>query len=279
MGVFAQRPAPIQVNYLGFPGTLGAPYMDYILADRTVIPESEQRFYAEKVVYLPDSYQVNDSKRPIADRAPSRAAAGLGDRAFVFCNFNSSYKLTPTTFSAWMNILGQVPGSLLWLLENNDRCTGNLRREAQARGVAGERLIFAPAVNVEDHLARLKLADLFLDSLPYNAHTTASDALWAGLPLITCRGTAFAGRVAASLLNAIGMPELVAGSIEEYQALALRLAHDPGLLQSVRQKLARNRLAAPLFDTDRFRRHIEAAYIRMAELWRNGEPPRGFNIP
>ena len=278
MGVFAQKPAPIQVNYLGFPGTLGAHYMDYILADRTVIPETEQRFYTEKVVYLPDSYQANDSKRRIADRAPSRAAAGLGDRAFVFCSFNSSYKLTPAIFSAWMNILGQVPGSVLWLLENNDRCTGNLRREAQAQGVAGERLIFAPAITVDDHLARLKLADLFLDTLPYNAHTTASDALWAGLPLITCRGTAFPGRVAASLLNAIGMPELIAGSIEDYQALALRLAREPGVLQSVRQKLARNRLTAPLFDTDRFCRHIETAYARMAELWRNGEPPRGFDV-
>jgi predicted O-linked N-acetylglucosamine transferase (SPINDLY family) len=196
MGVFAHRPAPIQVNYLGFPATLGAPYIDYIIADRIVIPEAERQFYTEQVVWLPASYQANDARRAIADAVPSRQACGLPEQGFVFCNFNASYKLTPSTFASWTRILRQVPGSVLWLLEGVPRFSENLRRQAQALGIDGSRLVFAPGLPLAAHLARLQRAELFLDSLPYNAHTTASDALWAGVPLITCRGTAFPGRVA-----------------------------------------------------------------------------------
>ena len=278
MGIFAARPVPVQVNYLGFPATLGAPYIDYILADRIVIPKEEQRFYKENVVYLPDSYQVNDSTRMIAEVTPSRAACGLPDQAFVFCNFNHIYKLTPAMFAVWMNILRQAEDSVLWLLESNRKFPHTLRKEAERHGIAGERLVFARPALPADHLARMKLADLFLDSLPYNAHTTASDALWTGLPLLTCRGKSFPGRVAASLLQAIGMPELVTQTLEDYQALALRLAGDPAYLGALRQKLAQNRLTTPLFDTSRFRLHIEAAYTAMWEISRRGESARSFSV-
>jgi protein O-GlcNAc transferase len=278
MGVFARKPAPIQVNYLGFPGTLGASYMDYILADRFVIPENEQQFYVEKVIYLPDTYQANDSKRPIALSPLTRLENGLPENGFVFCNFNQSYKLVPRMFAVWMRILAQVEGSVLWMLESNTLLPDNLRREAAQHGIAGDRLIFAPMVELDRHLARLKLADLFLDSLPYNAHTTASDALWAGLPLLTCRGTAFPGRVAASLLHAIGLPELVTENFVDYEALALRLARDPALLDFMRRKLMANRLTTPLFDTQRFRRNIESAYTTMWEIFQRGENPKSFAV-
>jgi protein O-GlcNAc transferase len=278
MGVFALRPAPIQVNYLGFPGTLGAPAMDYILADRIVIPEGERRHFTEQVVWLPDCYQVNDDTRRIADQRPTRAEEGLPETGFVFCNFNQSYKLVPETFASWMRVLKQVEGSVLWLMEGNGAFTQHLRQEAERQGVAGGRLVFARNQPLDRHLARLPLADLFLDSLPYNAHTTASDALWAGVPLLTCRGRAFAGRVAASLLRAIGLPELIAGDWAAYEALAVRLAREPGLLRGLRDRLAQNRAAYPLFDTDRFRRHIESAYRQMWEIAQRGEAPRHFAV-
>jgi predicted O-linked N-acetylglucosamine transferase (SPINDLY family) len=237
--------------------------MDYILADLIVIPEAEQGCYTEKVVYLPDCYQVNDRKREIDPRTPTRAEAGLPEDAFVFCNFNQSYKLTPPAYAAWMTIMRDVEGSVLWMLDNAPGLADNLRKEAMRFGIAPERLIFAGHLPAGHHLARLKLADLFLDSLPYNAHTTASDALWAGLPLLTCRGTTFPGRVAASLLSAAGLPELVTESMDDYRALAVQLARDKDRLAALRQRLADNRLTCPLFDTDRFRRHIESAYEMM----------------
>jgi predicted O-linked N-acetylglucosamine transferase (SPINDLY family) len=209
---------------------------------------------------------------------PGRAECGLPENAFVFCNFNHIYKLTPAMFAVWMNILRQADDSVLWLLKSNTEFPPRLRQEAERHGVAGERLIFAAPDLPAKHLARMKRADLFLDSLPYNAHTTASDSLWAGLPLLTCRGSTFPGRVAASLLHAIGMPELVAASLEDYQALALRLAGDPALLASIRQKLARNRLSTPLFDTDRFRKQIESAYTMMWNIRARGESPRAFSV-
>ncbi|HKQ09737.1 MAG TPA: tetratricopeptide repeat protein [Rhizomicrobium sp.] len=278
MGIFAQRPAPIQVNYLGFPGTLGADTIDYIIADETVIPPGEEKYYTEQVVRLPGSYQVNDAKREIAADIPAKADCGLPAGTFVFCNFNSCYKLTPGTFAEWMAILAAVPGSVLWLLENNTIATANLRREAEARGVAGERLVFAPMIALSSHLARLGLADLFLDSLPYNGHTTASDALWAGVPVLTQRGTAFAGRVAASLLKAVGLPELITETPEQYRALALSLARDPSSLHALKAKLAANRRTMPLFDAARFTRNIESAYARMMETFRQGAVPRGFRV-
>jgi predicted O-linked N-acetylglucosamine transferase (SPINDLY family) len=278
MGVFARRPAPIQVNYLGFPGTLGAPYMDYILADRIVIPDAERRYFTEQVVWLPDCYQVNDDKRRIANQRVSRAEEGLPEAGFVFCNFNQSYKLVPEIFAIWMRLLKQTEGSVLWLMEGHGDFVRHLRQEAERQGVAGERLVFAQHQPLDRHLARLSLADLFVDSLPYNAHTTASDALWAGVPLVTCRGRAFAGRVAASLLNAVGLSELIAEDWTAYEALAMSLARELARLRSLKDRLAQNRLTYPLFDTDRFRRHIEAAYRQMWEIARRGEAPRHFGI-
>ena len=277
-GVFSLRPCPVQVNYLGFPGTLGAGYIDYIIADRQVIPPEQEACYTEKVVYLPDTYQVNDTRRRIADRVPTRAEAGLPESGFVFCCFNNNYKITPDIFDIWARLLNQVPGSVLWLLEDNAAASRNLRREAAARGAASERLVFARMIPHEEHLARHPLADLFLDTLPYNAHTTGSDALWAGLPLLTCQGTTFPGRVAASLLNAIGLNELITHTLVEYEALALELATNRERLAGIRSRLAENRATYPLFDTDRFRRHIEAAYTTMWERQQRGEPPESFAV-
>ena len=244
--ILSRRPAPIQANYLGYPGTMGAPYIDYILADATIIPEDQFVFYSEKVIWLPDSYQVNDDKRLISEHTPGRLACGLPEQAFVYCCFNNPFKLNPGMFDIWMRLLKAAEGSVLWLFEGSssssaDICRENLCREAATRGVARDRLVFAAKTNLPDHLARHRLADLFLDTLPYNAHTTASDALWAGLPVVTCLGSTFAGRVSASLLNAAGLPELVAHSLEDYEALARDLARDPAWLAAMRAKLARNR--------------------------------------
>jgi protein O-GlcNAc transferase len=276
--VLAYRPAPIRANYLGFPGTMGAEFVDYIIADKTVAPFEQQAFYAEKIVHLPDCYQVNDSKRTIAERTPARQEAGLPEKGFVFCCFNNNWKITPDIFSVWMRLLHAIEGSVLWLLRDNKNAEENLRKRAQARGVDPSRLVFAGLLPLDEHLARHRLADLFLDTLPYNAHTTASDALWTGLPLVTRMGESFAARVAASLLNAIGLPELVTYSIEDYEALALRLAKDSSLLEGYRNRLAANRLVHPLFDTDHSRRHIEAAYMTMWETWQRGEAPKSFSV-
>ena len=278
MGVFARRPAPLQVNYLGFPATLGAAYIDYIIADRIVIPDDEQSFYDEKVVTLPGCYQANDDRgRPLAP-LPSRDEAGLPSSGVVFCNFNNAYKLTPGTFDSWMRIVKAVDGSVLWLLGSPAPYAANLRREAEARGVAPERLIFAPDLPTDQHLARMSLADLFLDGLPYNAHTTGSDALWAGVPLITQAGTTFPGRVAASLLAAIGLPELVTQNAADFEALAIKLASDPQVRGQFKAKLAVNKSTCALFDTDLFRRHLEAGYERMWQSWLAGEEPKGFAV-
>jgi predicted O-linked N-acetylglucosamine transferase (SPINDLY family) len=243
-----------------------------------VIPEDEQRFYDEQVIYLPGTYQANDDKGREMAPMPSRAEAGLPADALVFCNFNNAYKLTPSTFDSWMRILKGAEGSVLWLLESPAPYADNLRREAEKRGVAGERLIFAADQPTDRHLARLQLADLFLDGLPYNAHTTASDALWAGVPLVTCRGMAFPGRVAASVLLAAGLPELITENAADFETLALRLAKDPAGLKALRDKLKANKASCALFDTDRFRRNIESAYRTMWERWLAGEKPKGFAV-
>jgi predicted O-linked N-acetylglucosamine transferase (SPINDLY family) len=276
--IFALRPAPIQVSYMGFPGTMGADYIDYIIADRFVIPEDHRQWFSEKIVYLPDSYQANDSKRRIADAAPTRAEAHLPQAGFVFCSFNGVYKITPELFSIWMRLLREIDGSVLWLIEESVTAVNNLQREATQRGISPERLLFAPKIDNAAHLARYRLADLFLDTLPCNAHTTASDALWAGLPVLTCLGSTFAGRVAASLLNAVGLPELITTSLDEYEALALRLAREPELLSSLKSRLATNRLTYPLFDTERHARHVEAAFTKMCEIHARGEAPRSFSV-
>ncbi|MEA2757065.1 MAG: hypothetical protein QOJ54_3354 [Aliidongia sp.] len=277
-GILAFRPAPIQVNYLGFPGTMGVDHIDYLLADRFIIPETHRDFYAEKIVYLPDCYQPNDSKRRIGDHVPRRAAAGLPATGFVFCSFNNSYKIAPPMFDAWMRLLAQIDGSVLWLLGDNAAAIGNLRRSAAEHGIAADRLIFAPRAPAADHLARHHLADLMLDTLPCNAHTTASDALWTGLPLVTCAGASFAGRVAGSLLTAIGLPELIAGTLDEYEALALDLAQNGDRLAAIKAALVQNRTALPLFDSERFRHHLESAYETMWQRHQRGEPPSHFAV-
>jgi predicted O-linked N-acetylglucosamine transferase (SPINDLY family) len=277
MGVFAHRPAPLQVNYLGFPGTLGADYMDYILADAEVIPPGEEQFYSEKVVRLPGSYQINDSLRP-RPTATTRAAHGLREADFVFCHFNSSHKIAPEMFALWLRLLEKVPSSVLWLLEGNALIAANLRSEVARAALDPTRLVFAPPIETSAHLSRLALGDLFLDSLPYNGHTTASDALWAGLPVITCRGTAFAGRVAASLLRAVGLPELITDNLDDYENFALSLTKDRALLQSYREHLSHDPAQLSLFDTARTTRQIEAAYEGMMMRWLKGSPPESFAV-
>ncbi|MFL9823270.1 tetratricopeptide repeat protein [Rhodoplanes sp. SY1] len=276
--VLARRPAPIQVNYLGYPGTVGSDCVDYILADGVTVPDALRGGFAEHVVRLPHSYQVNDDRRAVAAEVPTRAACGLPDDAFVFCCFNNSFKIQPADFAVWMQLLGQVEGSVLWLLDENPLARANLRREAQVRGIDPDRLVFAPRCPLPEHLARHRLADLFVDTLPYNAHTTASDALWGGLPVVTCEGETFAGRVCASLLRAVGLPELVTGSLADYEATALALAHDPARLAALRARLAENRTTAPLFDTARFARDVETAFAVMWRRWKAGEKPAEFSV-
>ena len=278
-GIFAVRAAPLQVNYLGHPGTMGAEYIDYLIADRTLIPESDKRCYSEKIVYLPNTYQVNDSKRHIADKAFTRMEVGLPQKGFVFCCFNNNYKITPEVFDGWMRILKQVEHSVLWLLEDNITAASNLRREAITRGVPAERLIFAKRVPFSSYLARFRLADLFLDTLPYNAGATASDALWVGLPVLTRIGDTYVGRMAASLLKAIGLPELITSTPQAYETLAIELASNPEKLTAIRRKLALNRLATPLFDIQLFTQHIEAAYSTMYERYQAGLQPDHIYVP
>ena len=273
------RPAPIQAAYLGYPGTMGVNFIDYIIADPFVIREDQRQHYSEQVVYLPDAYVGYDTTREISEPPPTRADLGLPENGFVFCAYNSNYKITPHIFDIWMRLLREVAGSVLWLSGANAFAISNLQREAQARGIDPNRLVFAPRVKrIEDHLARYRVADLFLDTLPYNAHTTAGDALWAGLPVVTCAGNTFASRVAGSLLNAVGLPELITHSLNDYEALALKLARDPALLAALKQKLARHRETDPLFNTARFARHIEAAYTAMWQRYQRGEPPESFAV-
>lgn len=276
--IMAYRPAPVQVSYLGYPGTMGVDFFDYVIADAIALPHDEQQFYNEKIVHLPGSYQPNDSRRAIAEQTPTRAEAGLPTDGFVFCCFNNNYKVTQPVFDIWMRLLSQVPGSVLWMLEDNADARVNMETAAVARGIDPKRLIFAPRKKLPEHLARHRLADLFLDTLPYNAHTTASDALWAGLPLVTQAGNTFAGRVAASLLTAAGLPDLVTYNAQDYEALALALARDPARLKALRDKLAANRATSTLFDTEKFRRGLEAAYMRMHEIRQAGEAPQAFAV-
>jgi len=278
LALFAHRPAPVQVSYLGHPATTGAEFMDYILVDPFVAPADQQPFYSERLVQLPDCYQCNDDRRPISGETPSRAACGLPDDGFVFCCFNNPAKITPDLFDTWMGLLVAVPGSVIWLFDDNPWAKAGLAREAANRGVAPERLVFAPRLPLPEHLARHRLADLFLDTLPFNAHTTPSDALWAGLPIVTCPGTTFASRVAGSLLHAIGMPDLVVGSLQDYETLALRIARDRDLRAALRARLERNRRTSALFDSARLARNIETAYRRMWEIRRAGRGPKAFSV-
>jgi predicted O-linked N-acetylglucosamine transferase (SPINDLY family) len=277
-GIFSYRAAPVQVSYIGYPGTMGADYIDYLIADKTVVPQEHQKHYSEKIIYLPDSYQVNDRKRVIADKTYTRQELGLPSEGFVFCCFNNNYKITPSVFDSWVRILKAVPNSVLWLFQDNPLAAINLRKEAKARGIDEARLVFAKSMPLDQHLARHSAADLFLDTLPYNAHTTASDALWAGLPLLTCMGESFASRVAASLLKAVGMPELIANTQEEYEAKAIELAQNPDQLNALKQKLQSNCLSAPLFNTEKITRHIEQAYANVYERYHADLMPENIYV-
>jgi predicted O-linked N-acetylglucosamine transferase (SPINDLY family) len=277
LGILAQRPAPVQVNYLGYPGTMGASYIDYILADGFVVPEASRCHYAEQVVYLPECFQANDDRRLIGHR-PGREQAGLPESGFVFCSFNSNHKITPAIFDIWCRLLRHIPGSVLWLVAESDASRRNLQREARVRGVADEHLVFAERTTYAQHLGRFGLADLFLDTVPFNAGTTASDALWSGVPVLTCAGEAFAGRMAGSLLHTIGLPELVTHSLLDYEALALELASHPQRLEQIRSALAGLRGTSPLFQTERFCRHLERAYAGMWRRVEEGAAPESFAV-
>jgi predicted O-linked N-acetylglucosamine transferase (SPINDLY family) len=276
--ILAFHPAPVQVNLPGFPGTLGAEFIDYIIADPFVVPSDHQQFYAEKLVHLPYSYQPNDTKREISERTPSREECGLPPKGFVFCCFNNTYKITAAMFDVWMRLLLAVPGSILWLFEANALATENLRSHAAACGVDPARVIFGPKLDLATHLARYRLADLFLDTLPYNAHTTGSDALWLGLPILTCTGATYAGRVGGSLLRAAGLPELITSSLDSYAGLALQLACAPDRLVNLRRRLSSNRSSLPLFDMRRYTRDLETAFSEMWEIWCRGEAPRPIAV-
>jgi predicted O-linked N-acetylglucosamine transferase (SPINDLY family) len=272
-GIFALRAAPVQVNYLGYLGTMGASYMDYIVADRTVVTPESENHYSEKIIYLPDSHQVNDRKRRIADKVFTRGELGLPPKGFVFCCFNTSYKISPGTFAGWMRILEAVSGSVLLLYANHEAIERNLRAQAVRHGVDPRRLIFGARLPSAEYLARYRAADLFLDTLPYNAGTTASDALWAGLPVLTLTGEAFVSRTAASLLTAIGVPELITSTQHQYEQLAIELASNPQRLAGIRARIQNNRLTSPLFDTPRFARNLEAAYTAIHARYQAGLSP------
>jgi predicted O-linked N-acetylglucosamine transferase (SPINDLY family) len=267
----------VQASFVGFTGTMAAPHIDYIVADRTVIPEAHAAHYREKLAYLPDTYYPTDSKLKASPRVFTRAEAGLPEKGFVFCSFNNNYKITPQIFDVWMRLLREVPGSVLWLLEDNPDAAANLAHEAEARGVTANRLVFAPRMAPPDHLARHVLADLFLDTRPYNAHTTATDALWMGLPVLTCPGQTFASCVAASVLKAVGLPEMVVDNPARYEQTALILARAPQILAAVKAKLMENRTTFPLFDTARFTRNLEALYAAMHARHASDLPP--VNLP
>jgi predicted O-linked N-acetylglucosamine transferase (SPINDLY family) len=265
MSIFAYRPASIQVSYLGFAATTGAPFMDYLLADEVVIPASMDSYYDEQVVKLPHCYLPTDDRRLIGV-TPTRHAAGLPERRFVFCAFSKAHKITPTLFAIWLRLMGAVPDSVLWLSDMGGQAREHLEHTAERAGVSKHRLVIAPRVaDNSTHLARLALADLYLDTLPYNAHSTACDALWAGVPVLTCAGRSFATRVASSALVAAGLPELVADDLADYERRALELASQPGRLDALRSRLVGNGTSCPLFDTARYTRDLEAAYRGMQE--------------
>ena len=277
--LFASGLAPIQINYLGYPGTLGADFIDYIVADPVIIPDDIRRHYSEQIIYLPNTYQPNDDNRTISDQTITREEMGIPNCAFVFCCFNQNYKISPIEFDIWMRLLGKVEGSVLWLLKSNKWAEQNLKQQAEARGVIAERIIFAERMPQAEHLARHRLADLFLDTFNYNAHTTTSDALWAGLPVVTKMGQGFAARVAGSLLNAIGLPELVTTTKQDYEELILELATNPAKLAKVKDKLATNRLTQPLFNTELYTKHLENGYQQAYQNYFDGKSPKTIIVP
>jgi predicted O-linked N-acetylglucosamine transferase (SPINDLY family) len=278
-GIFANRAAPIQVNYLGYPGTMGADYIDYIIAYKTIIPSEHQQYFSEKVVYLPDTYMVDDSNRIPSSRVFTRKECGIPENTFIFCCFNGGYKFNPRIADSWSRILLGVENSILWISENNQSFKANITSEFKKRGIEPSRIVFAQSIaSMSDYLSRYELADLFLDTSPYNAHTTAVDSLKAGIPVLTLMGKSFASRVAASLLNAIGLPELITNTQEEYEALAIELAIHPDKLADIKLRLANNRLTTPLFNTPLFTRNLESAYIKMYERYQDDLQPDHMSI-
>jgi protein O-GlcNAc transferase len=277
-GIFACRAAPIQINYLGYPGTMGADFIDYIIADQNLIPTESQHFYSEKPIYMPNSYMVTDNTRPVSSIPITRLEAGLPEDGFVFCCFNNNYKISPAEFDIWMRLLTRVKGSVLWLRKSNNWSEDNFSKEAQNRGVDPSRLIFAGRKPMDEHLARHRLADLFLDTFAFNAHTTATEALWVGLPVVTKLGQGFAARVAGSLLTAIGLPELITETEQEYEALILDLATNPERLASLKEKLAANRLSKPLFNSELFTKHLEDGYQQAYHRYFEGLEPDTITV-
>ncbi len=277
--IFALRPSPLQVQWLGYPGSMGADFIDYAVADEFTLPQEIAVQFTESIAWLPRCYQVNDGAQPIAQAAGTREQAGLPREGFVFCSFNQSYKIEPQVFGCWMRLLAAVPGAVLWLLVSSDLARENLRRHASEQGITPERLIFTGGVPKPEHLARHRMADLFLDTWVVNAHTTASDALWAGLPVLTFAGNTFASRVAGSLVRAVGLPELVVDNPAEYEQLAIALARDPARLAGFSRRLAEARAASPLFDTAAFVRDLERAYELMWQRRVAGKIPASFAVP
>jgi len=278
LGIFAYRAAPIQINHLGYPGTMGADFIDYIIADKLVIPPMYEHYYSERIIRLPYTYQPNDNTRAISDATLTRLEMGLPERGFVFCCFNNNYKISAEEFSIWMRILNKVEGSVLWLIKANKWAVTNLKKEAEKRGINSSRLIFADKINLDKHLARHSLADLFIDTFNYNAHTTASDALWAGLPVVTKLGKSFAARVAGSLLTAVDLPELIVETNEDYEALILDLVNNPKRLAAIKKKLMKNRLSKPLFDTELFTKHLEDGYRQAYNRYLTGHGPANIDV-
>jgi predicted O-linked N-acetylglucosamine transferase (SPINDLY family) len=276
-GIFSYRAAPVQLSYIGYLGTMGAEYYDYLLADKITISEELQKFYSEKIAYV-QCYQVNDRTRSISDKKFTRTELGLPEKGFIFCCFNNNYKILPAIFDCWMRILDAVEDSVLYIYAENQWAEENLKKEAEARGINSSRLAFGRRLPNDEYLSRYQICDLFLDTFPYNAGTTASDALWVGLPVLTLMGESFASRVAASLLNAIGLPELITKTQEEYETLAIELAKNPQKLAEIKKKLAENRLTAPLFDTPLFTKNLEAAYIAMMERYQADLQPDHIDI-
>ena len=278
-GIFSYRAAPVQISYLGYPGTMGADFIDYIIADQNLIPNESQKYYSEKPIYMPHHYQGQDNTLPISEKTPSRSDLGLSDNAFVFCAINNTYKITPSEFNIWMRLLQRVDGSVLWLFESNKWAKANLLKEANARGVESERLVFAQRVSHENYLAQFRQADLFMDTFTYNAGATASNALWAGLPVLTKLGKGYTARMAGSLLASIGLPELITTRETEYEELAFKLATNPEQLASIKQKLAANRLSKPLFNTELFTKHLEDGYQKAYQQYFDGKEPEAIYVP
>ncbi len=277
--ILGYRPAPVQINYLGYPGTLGAPWIDYLIADEFVVPRHAGANYSERIIRLPDCFQANDDRRAASGPPPTRSAAGLPETGPVLCSFNNPHKLNPDFFAVWMRLLQAHPESVLWLVAGTPTLQDNLRREALAGGIAPERVVFAPSLPYAEHLARLPLADLFLDSLPFNAGATASDALWSGVPVLTCSGEALASRMAGSLLNTLNLPELITNSHDDYEAVAHRLLCEPETLGAIRTRLAGARVTSPLFDTERFCRRLEHAYTLACQRAEQGLSPQDLDVP